>query len=75
MFAGHKTTASTLSWTFLELAKHREVQNRLRAEIKKKEIVVFTRGDTKFSIQDLDSMPYLTAVVKVSLWSCFIILN
>ncbi|PBK95281.1 cytochrome P450 [Armillaria gallica] len=64
MFAGHETTASTLSWTFLELAKDREVQNRLRAEIRKKERVVFNRGDTEFSVQDLDSMPYLTAVVK-----------
>ncbi len=66
MFAGHESTATTLSWTFLELAKHHEVQNRLRAEIRKKERVVFNRGDTEFSVQDLDTMPYLTAVVKVS---------
>ncbi len=66
MFAGHETTANTLSWTFLELGKHREVQDRLRAEIRKKERVVFKRGDTEFSVQDLDNMPYLTAVVKVS---------
>ncbi|KAK0505318.1 cytochrome P450 [Armillaria luteobubalina] len=66
MFAGHETTANTLSWTFLELAKHREVQDRLRAEIRKKEKVVFDRGDTEFSVQDLDSMPYLTAVLKVA---------
>ncbi len=75
MFAGHETTANTLTWTFLELARHPEVQSRLRAEIREKERVVFTRGDTEFSVQDLDSMPYLTAVVKVSLWSCFKILN
>ncbi len=66
MFAGHETTANTLSWTFLELGKHREVQDRLRAEIRKKERVIFKRGDTEFSVQDLDNMPYLTAVVKVS---------
>ncbi|KAK0448606.1 cytochrome P450 [Armillaria borealis] len=64
MFAGHETTANTLSWTFLELAKHREAQDRLRVEIRKKERVIFNRGDTEFSVQDLDTMPYLTAVVK-----------
>ncbi|KAK0475531.1 cytochrome P450 [Armillaria novae-zelandiae] len=64
MFAGHETTANTLSWTFLELARHPEVQNRLRAEIREKEKVIFNRGDTESSVQDLDSMPYLTAVVK-----------
>ncbi|KAK0496994.1 cytochrome P450 [Armillaria luteobubalina] len=64
MFAGHETTANTLSWTFLELARHPEVQDRLRAEIREKEKLIFARGDTEFSVQDLDSMPYLTAVVK-----------
>ncbi|KAK0484070.1 cytochrome P450 [Armillaria novae-zelandiae] len=64
MFAGHETTANTLSWTFLELARHPKVQYQLRAEIREKEKVIFTRGDTEFSVQDLDSMPYLTAVVK-----------
>ncbi|KAK0462489.1 cytochrome P450 [Desarmillaria tabescens] len=64
MFAGHETTANTLSWTFFELARHPEVQDQLRAEIREKERVIFARGDTEFSVQDLDSMPYLTAVVK-----------
>ncbi|KAK0453046.1 cytochrome P450 [Armillaria borealis] len=49
MFAGHETTANTLSWTFLELARHPEVQDQLRAEIREKERVIFTRGDTEFS--------------------------
>ncbi|KAK0505319.1 cytochrome P450 [Armillaria luteobubalina] len=64
MFAGHETTANTLAWTLLELARHPEVQNRLRAEIREQERVIINRGDTEFSAQDLDSMPYLTAVVK-----------
>ncbi|KAK0228974.1 cytochrome P450 [Armillaria fumosa] len=64
LFAGHETTANTLSWTFLELARHPEVQDRLRAEIREKERLIFARGDIEFSVQDLDSMPYLTAVVK-----------
>ncbi|KAK0462488.1 cytochrome P450 [Desarmillaria tabescens] len=64
MFAGHETTANTLSWTFLELARRPDVQDRLRAEIREKEKAIFKRGDTEFSVQDLDSMSYLTAVVK-----------
>ncbi|KAG7439454.1 cytochrome P450 [Guyanagaster necrorhizus] len=40
MFAGHETTANTLSWTLLELSRHPEVQDRLRAEIRKKETEV-----------------------------------
>ncbi|KAK0240869.1 cytochrome P450 [Armillaria nabsnona] len=64
IFAGHETTANTLSWTLLELSKRPEVQERLRAEIRTKERLVFDRGDNEFTVQDLDSMPYLTAVVK-----------
>ncbi|KAK0213329.1 cytochrome P450 [Desarmillaria ectypa] len=64
IFAGHETTANTLSWTLLELSKRPEVQERLRAEIRAKEHLVFDRGDTEFTVQDLDSMPYLIAVVK-----------
>ncbi|KAK0462504.1 cytochrome P450 [Desarmillaria tabescens] len=62
MFAGHKTTINTHSWTFLELARHLQVQ--LRAEIRAKERIILPRGDTEFSAQDLGSIPYLTAVVK-----------
>ncbi|KAK0462485.1 cytochrome P450 [Desarmillaria tabescens] len=64
ILAGHETTANTLSWTFLELSKRPEVQERLRAEIREKERIVFDRGDTEFTVQDLDNMPYLTAIVK-----------
>lgn len=33
LLAGRDTTASTLSWTFYELARHPEVYQKLRAEI------------------------------------------
>lgn len=61
MFAGHDTTANTLSWTLLELARHPEMQQQLRDEIwaKKQHL------GREFAIRDLKSMSYFQAVVKV----------
>lgn len=61
MFAGHDTTANTLNWTLLELARHPEMQQRLRAEIRTKK----QEFGCEFGIRDLESMPYFQAVVKV----------
>ena len=33
IFAGHDTTANTLTWCCYELARHPEVQQRLQAEL------------------------------------------
>jgi cytochrome P450 len=54
LLAGRDTTASTLSWTFYELAKHPEVFQRLRAEIM--DTVGLDRPPT---YNDLKSMKYL----------------
>lgn len=56
LFAGAETTASTLSWTFHELAAHPEVEKQLVAEID--EVV----GDRPVTIEDV---PRLTAVRRV----------
>lgn len=71
-FAGHETTANTLNWMFWELAKHPDLQDRLRHEIRDKrgELrlsgVGIDSGDIDLSIEDLESMPFLQALVKVS---------
>jgi len=54
LLAGRDTTASTLSWTFYELARHPEVVQKLREEIL--ETVGMTRAPT---YKDLKSMKYL----------------
>ncbi|KAF7439992.1 hypothetical protein PC9H_000329 [Pleurotus ostreatus] len=63
MLAGHETTANSTSWTLLELARHPEMQKRLREEIWAKQQAL----GREFEARDLESMPYLQAVVKESL--------
>lgn len=43
------------------------MQTRLRAEIRERESIIRSRGDSQFTVNDLESMPYLTAIIKASL--------
>lgn len=63
--AGHDTTAGTLTWMLWELAKHPEYQDLMRSEILATKARVIQRGDTAFSMDDLDSMKYTVAAIKV----------
>ncbi|KIK60769.1 hypothetical protein GYMLUDRAFT_200098, partial [Collybiopsis luxurians FD-317 M1] len=67
IFAGHETSANTLSWMFYELTCNMNLQSRLREEIRSTERKVMGRGDAEISMQDLESMPLLNAVVKETL--------
>ncbi|GLB37928.1 putative cytochrome p450 [Lyophyllum shimeji] len=67
ILAGHETTANTFSWMLLELARRPEVQKRLRDEIGQMERTVQSRGNSGYTVSDLDSMPYLNAVLKETL--------
>ena len=66
LLAGHETSATSLCWVLLEIAKHPDVQKRLREEIRGMEQSILARGDVDFTATDLDGMPYLSAVIKVS---------
>ncbi|RPD64887.1 cytochrome P450 [Lentinus tigrinus ALCF2SS1-6] len=66
-FAGHETTASTLSWMLYELSKHPDYQARMRAEIKAARQAMHARGDGRFSIEDLDSMTTVMNAIKETL--------
>lgn len=57
-FAGHETTANTLTWAFYLLSQNPEVEARLVTEINQ---VV---GDRAPALDDLPQMPYLDQVVK-----------
>ncbi|KDQ56237.1 hypothetical protein JAAARDRAFT_690089 [Jaapia argillacea MUCL 33604] len=64
MFAGHETTTNTLGFILLELARHPEVQARLRDEIRATETAVRARGSSTFTNSDLEGMMYTVAVMK-----------
>ncbi|KAL0570466.1 hypothetical protein V5O48_011493 [Marasmius crinis-equi] len=67
LFAGHDTTANSLSWMLLELARHPEVQNKLRREIHDKERQLVSEGRAGFAAEDFESLPYLNAFMKESM--------
>ncbi|GLB37309.1 putative cytochrome p450 [Lyophyllum shimeji] len=66
LLAGHETSATSMCWVLLELARHPEVQERLRAEIRATELST-GRKASAFTASDLDSMQYLAAVLKESM--------
>jgi cytochrome P450 len=57
MFAGTETTASTLCWTFHELAAHPEVEERLLAEI------ATVAGDRAITFEDVPKLAYMDRVL------------
>ncbi|RDX48105.1 cytochrome P450 [Lentinus brumalis] len=66
-FAGHETTATTLTFLFYELSRHPEYQERMREEIGTVRAEVSTRGDQEFSMEDLDSMKLTMNAIKETL--------
>ncbi|KAF9934596.1 hypothetical protein FBU30_001360 [Linnemannia zychae] len=67
IFAGHETTSAALSWTFYQLACHPEIQTRLRDEVRQ----LYNGKENAPSYDELNSLPYLNAVIRESLrlWS------
>ena len=62
LLAGRDTTASTLSWTFYELARHPEAFQKLR-----KEIIDTIGKDTPPTYENLKNMKYLQWVMNETL--------
>jgi alkylphenol/PAH-inducible cytochrome P450 monooxygenase len=67
--AGHETTANTLTWLLWELSRGPHFQDKLREEIKQKREDIAAKGDeaADFRMEDLESMPFLQALLKVDL--------
>ncbi|KIK62944.1 hypothetical protein GYMLUDRAFT_259715 [Collybiopsis luxurians FD-317 M1] len=62
--AGHETTASTTAWMLYSLARNPKQQSRLYQEIREMRERL---GPNAPTAQDLDSMPFLNAVIKETL--------
>ncbi|KAL0576816.1 hypothetical protein V5O48_005186 [Marasmius crinis-equi] len=58
--AGYETVSSVIAWVLYELAAHPDVQTRLREEIE-------TSGNTELSIDRLNNLSFLDAVLKETL--------
>jgi len=52
---GHETTSCSVIFTLLELARHPEVQNKLRDELQELD---------NFTPDNISALPYLDAVCK-----------
>lgn len=61
VLAGHETTANALTFTLWLLARHPEINERLRAELD--EVI----GDRPPTVADLKSLPYTEQVIKESM--------
>ncbi|KAI0253566.1 cytochrome P450 [Lactifluus subvellereus] len=64
LFAGHDTTANSLTWYLWEIAKHPESQERVRTEIA---AVRAKNGGGELSAADLDNMTFTQATLKESM--------
>lgn len=60
VFAGHETTAQTLTWLFYLLSQHPEAERRVRAEAR-------AAGDREPGPADLERMPYTERVILETL--------
>lgn len=63
--AGHETTSTTLTFLLYELARNPEYQTRMREEVQQARARVRARGDTNFTMEDLDSMTLCMNAIKV----------
>ena len=65
MIAGHETTAYTVSWIMIEIARNPDVLAKL-----KKEIGSVVTSDENITVKQLSEMPYLDCVIKegMRLW-------
>ncbi|CAH1271843.1 CYP4F12 [Branchiostoma lanceolatum] len=61
LFAGHDTTASTLSWTLYSLAQHPHHQDKVREEVDQ---ILAGREEDTIEWEDLHKLPYLTMCLK-----------
>jgi cytochrome P450 len=63
LFEGHDTSSLSMTMTLLLLGMHQDIQDRARAELHS----IFGDSDRDATMEDLNAMRYLDAVIKESL--------
>lgn len=66
LITAHAMTTNSLAWIVLEIARNPKVQSKLRDEIRATEATIRARANPQLRIEDLASMPYLNATIKVN---------
>ena len=62
-FAGHDTTANTLTWLMFEICRHSDVYEKLQCEIDK----FWESKETDISLADFKKLPYMTRCIMETL--------
>ncbi|XP_061938628.1 cytochrome P450 4C1-like [Apis cerana] len=63
MFRGHDTTAIAFCFSVMLLAEHKDIQNRIRTEVK----AVIDENGGKLNMSTLQNLPYLERCIKETL--------
>lgn len=66
LFQGSDTSAAAISYCFLMLAMHQDIQER----VFKEQCDIFSKIDTASTLADINEMKYLEMVIKESLRLC-----
>ncbi|TFY76330.1 hypothetical protein EWM64_g7683 [Hericium alpestre] len=67
LLAGHETSSGAIGWLFYELAQDPIWQAKIRDEIAVARERLASRGETDFSVADLEGMTAMQAAIKESL--------
>lgn len=60
MLAGHETTAVSLTWCLLQIARYPEIQSKVREEI----LSIIPSDDDEITNDHLDQLTYMTCVIN-----------
>ncbi|GAB9462961.1 Cytochrome p450 [Globisporangium polare] len=71
--AGKDSTATSLMWAIIMLNRSPDVERRLRAELRDALPKLFTDKDYVPSMEDVDQLPFVEAVIKETLRLCPIV--
>lgn len=70
ILAGYETSSTSLSWILMTLSKNIASQDKLRSEVREAKASATADGQASLSVEQLNSLPYLDAVIREVLRVC-----